>query len=133
MGQKLKFTKSTLAKLAFTPTPRAMLYVDTEVAGLKLKVGMSRKSFFLEKRIKGRKGSAVTFSLGTFPNMTVEDARKKARMYSSLCEQGYDPRKMERTDVSTTSSVLLSDAVDRFFEVKTRLTAVGERGYRSLL
>ena len=70
------FTKSRLARLSYAQT-RSQIYRDTDVRGLRLKVGKRRKTFNFVKRIKGSFNSPVTLTLGTFPSMTIEDARRE--------------------------------------------------------
>lgn len=109
----VKFTKSAINKM---PTPeKTSIYCDTEIVGFLLKVGRRRKTFVLEKRIKGRKGSARSFTLGVFPNMTVDEARLKARNYSNLCEQGINPT--EGISVkSVCQPIYFKDAFERFLD-----------------
>ena len=125
MVRRIRFTKSSLAQLRFGS--KAVLVADSEIPGLKLKVHpvaksggcKPRKTFLLEKRIKGRKGSAVTFTLGTFPNMAVDQARQKARLYANLCEQGLDPREQEKQRQARNSKrrVTLREAVERYWSL----------------
>ena len=96
--QTARFTKAFLAKIPLSPNKKPHIYADRVVRGLKLKANMTRKTFLLEKRIRGRRGSAVTFKLGTFPHLSLEDARKIARRYISFCERGYDPRLVDQPD-----------------------------------
>lgn len=125
----VKFTKSAINRI---PTPnKTVVYSDTEIIGFLLKVGRRRKTFALEKRIKGRQGSARTFTLGVYPNMSVDEARLKARNYSNLCEQGINPTE----GVSINSScqpIYFKDAFKRFLENRP-YRAKTERNYRQVV
>ncbi len=114
MIRRTRFTNTCLGKLPHAEQ-QTLTYPDAEVTGLKLKVGKKRKTFVLEKRIRGHQGSAITFKLGTFPNMSVEEARRKARDYANLCEQGADPRTHHGTSI--TRPVTLREASEKFFEI----------------
>ncbi len=124
-----RFTNTTLGKLPLAEQ-KPISYPDTEVTGLKLKVGRKRKTFVLEKRIRGHRGSAITFKLGTFPNMPVDEARQRARDYANLCEQGLDPRAHRGTRI--TRQVTLREASVKFFEV-ARLAPSTFKLYQSVL
>ena len=130
--ERFPFTKQTLAQIR--PAQKAVTVGDTEVPGLKLKIHprskrsgrRPRKTFLLEKRIKGNKGSAVTFTLGTFPNMRIDQARQKAREYANLCEQGLDPREKEkelRAKLCKRKTVTLAEVVERFFAIQRKRLA----------
>ena len=101
MSMELNFTKRALDQLAFSENGKPFYYGDSKTPGLKLKVGKTKKTFLLEKRISGSNGSAMVRKLGTFPTMTVEDVRKEARRIASLCEQGIDPRVDERSKLKS--------------------------------
>ena len=89
-SKSMLFTKKNLGNIPFSQDGTMTYLVDTEVSGLKLKVGKKRKTFLLEKRISGRKGSAAVITIGTFPNMSnIDEVRKEARRLASLCEQGH--------------------------------------------
>ena len=129
-----RFTKAFLAKLPFSSNKNPMICADTVVRGLKFKVGMSRKTFLLEKRIRGRQGSAITIKLGTFPNLSLEEARKIGRRYISLCERGFDPRVVDLPGDLKPVAVTLAEAVEKFFELKGhQLAAQTIRDYRGII
>jgi len=96
MSTALNFTKKSLDRLGYSDHGKPVFYSDTNQMGLKLKIGKVKKTFILEKRIAGQKGSAVVVKLGTFPTMTVDHVRKEANRISSLCEQGIDPRLQDK-------------------------------------
>lgn len=125
----VKFTKSAINKI---PTPeKSAVYSDTEIIGFLLKVGRRRKTFALEKRIKGRKGAARTFTLGVYPNMSVDEARLKARNYSNLCEQGINPTELTLVG-GTCEPIFFKDAFERFLNSRT-YRAKTEKNYRQVV
>ena len=84
--ESFKFNKSTLLSLMSLGTATSVK--DTEISGLKFKVGERRSVFQFEKRIKGKKCSPITFTIGAFAALTIDDARQEARRLANLCEKG---------------------------------------------
>ena len=96
---------------------------DTEVAGLKFRVGTKRSVFLFEKRICGRKGSPVTITIGAFPAISIEEARQEARRLANLCEKGIDPREEKKQEAAQQSEkILLKEAIAKFFDLKRELS-----------
>ncbi len=116
------FTKSKIADIPYAKSGTTVTYRDTACKGLKLKVGKERKTFVLEKRIKGGKTSAVTFKLGIFSYrnggfaMDLKDARQKALHFAMKCAEGKDPRKGDSG--SYKRPVTLQEAYEAYLEVK---------------
>ena len=52
-----QFNRSVLERIPYVTDQ--LMFNDQEVKGLRLRVTPGKKSFYLERRIKGRKGSAV--------------------------------------------------------------------------
>ena len=73
MANRFRFTKTTLEKLPTpTGTSRATYY-DQDIGKLALRVtAAGTKSFYIVKRVAGE---MVWYKLGTFPDMTIEQAR----------------------------------------------------------
>jgi len=66
-------------------------YQDTKVKGLSLRVsGKGNKSFFTRGRVNNK---PVIVTFGTYPNMTIQQARDKAREALNLISQNIDPNK----------------------------------------
>ena len=116
MASKIRFNKSTLAALVRAGV--AITVRDSEVPGLKFEVRPQRSVFQFEKRISGRKGSAITMTLGAFPAVPIEEARQEARRLANHCERGIDPRNEKKQRPGQESPILLNDALERFFEEK---------------
>ena len=119
--QAIRFNKTNL--LSLLKDGQAVTVKDAEVVGLKFKVGKKRSVSQYEKRISkksGKKKAPVTFTIGAFPAISINDARQEARRIANLCEKGIDPREVEKADREP-EVVLLSVAVEKFFEVKKEL------------
>lgn len=92
---RITFGKDRLEKL---PTPEAgkrKVYHDTKAQGLQLRVSATgNKTFSVYRRIKGGQPERIT--LGSFPAMTVEQARKSAAAINAEIEAGASPAKARR-------------------------------------
>jgi len=78
-----------------TPFPAAgQVFVrDTELSGFGLRVTQGRKSFILEKRIRGR---MRRLTLGPYGPLTVDQARKLAAAHVGAIAQGDDPAQVRQ-------------------------------------
>ena len=105
---------------------------DAVVPGLKVRVtDRGSKSFILWRRYPGAKNSAAARSLGKVGELTLADARTKARAWLALLAQGKDPSVEDAASV-TTFDVAVEDYLAR--HVKGLRTARGaEREIRNEL
>ncbi len=69
-------------------------YQDIKTTGLKVGVGTRGKTFYLYRKIKGR---PERIKIGAFPDLTVEQARKKATEMNALIAQGINPADQKRS------------------------------------
>ena len=78
-----------------TPYPAAgqMFVRDTELSGFALRVTQGRKSFILEKRIRGR---MRRLTLGPYGPLTLDQARKLAAGHIGAIAQGADPAQVRQ-------------------------------------
>lgn len=78
-----------------TPFPAAgQVFVrDTELSGFALRVTQGRKSFILEKRIRGR---MRRLTLGPYGPLTLDQARKLAAGHIGAIAQGADPAQVRQ-------------------------------------
>src|ERR1700746_1183315 len=67
---------------------------DTEVRGLRVRVMPNTKTFVLLARFPGNK-QATRQSLGTYGELTLQEARDKARAWRSQLKKKIDPRAEE--------------------------------------
>ena len=114
--RSINFTKSTLEGL---PAPEAgrITYKDTKQVGLHLRVSATGvKTFSLLKRVNG-KPERVT--LGRFPEMTVELARRKATKLSGQIAMGISPSAERRR--ASIESKTLRDHTDDYIAFKKDL------------
>ncbi|MBO1322310.1 site-specific integrase [Acanthopleuribacter pedis] len=138
--QKIRFNVDNLRPFIKAGVP--VTIKDSAFKGLKFTIGKSKMAFTFDKRVSGRKGSALTFSMravvGPHNAVNYKEAREWAAELKRLCEAGIDPREDEagrkllglppllvnRSKSSGANPVLLmDDAVKVFFSKKTYLKA----------
>jgi len=95
MSKTISFTKDDLTAL---PTPEAgkrAVYLDKKTTGLQIRVTSSgAKTFSVYRRTKGGQPERIT--LGRFPGMTIEQARKLAARVNAEIEEGSSPALVKR-------------------------------------
>ncbi|HQT26829.1 MAG TPA: tyrosine-type recombinase/integrase [Burkholderiales bacterium] len=75
--RKINFTKSVLDALPVPEVGKRAEYWDTKQPGLQIRItGTGAKSFYVKHRVKG--GGVERVSLGAYPKITIEQARKRA-------------------------------------------------------
>lgn len=90
---KINFTKKAISAL---PTPKSgiAIYHDSNKRSLKLRVrSTGTKIFFLNRRVNGK---AERITIGSFPEITVEQARKKADILNAQIAGGVNPNAEKR-------------------------------------
>lgn len=77
MSNRFNFTKPQLEALPFAQAGERFTYHDANknAAGLQLRITATAKTFFIQKRVNG---IPERVTLGKFPDMTIEQARKNA-------------------------------------------------------
>lgn len=85
MSEVIRFTKKTIEELPPAPPGKRTYYEDSRYPGLRLSVtAKGTKSWVLQQRVNGR---PLRFTLGNFPDLSIENARKS-----------YDSKKGEIAD-----------------------------------
>lgn len=130
METKFNFTKLALENLATPEAGKRITYHDTKATGLQLRVTSNGvKTFSLFRRIKG--GNPERLTLGRFPDMTVEQARKQAAQYNLVIESGNNPAQAKRkARRDAEGEFTLRQAFDRY--VADHLTAYGKRSVTAM-
>jgi integrase len=91
----IAFSKERLLALPLPEAGKRATYHDTKIQGLQLRVSPSGvKTFSIYRRMKGGQPERVT--LGRFPTMTVEQARKQATAVNAEIEAGGNPAAARR-------------------------------------
>ncbi len=90
---KLNFTKAFIDALPLAKSGNRDIYHDKKIPGLQLRV-TSVKTFFINRRVKG--GDPQRITLGRYPDMTIEQARRKAIEIAHIIADGKNPGDIER-------------------------------------
>lgn len=91
----ISFTKERLTALPVPEAGKRATYHDTKIRGLQLRVSSTGvKTFCVFRRMKGGLPERVT--LGRFPTLTVEQARKQASAVNAEIEAGASPAAVRR-------------------------------------
>lgn len=104
-----KLTKSYIEKLPKQDPRKQKLYWDSEQRGLGLRVTSGSRSFIFQQRVNGR---TARVTIGAWPDMTVDDARVRARRLAVNVDDGFDPR--QEAKLLSDSKVTLLVAFNRF-------------------
>lgn len=99
---RFRFTTAALERLHFpkdAPTSlKGLEFSDVECPGLKLSVSRTgKKTFWLRYTLHGTKQA---LRLGTFPSLSVADARKDAWTLRAQVDQGLDPKEQTPAHVT---------------------------------
>ena len=87
-AERLRFTKTALQALASPEKGRKYIY-DTVAEGLTVCItSTGRKTFYIYRRVRGR---PERLRLGSFPDLSVEQARGVARAIAGDLAKGIDP------------------------------------------
>jgi integrase len=95
MDNLIKFNKETLTALPIPERGKRAVYRDSKTSGLQIRVSSTgAKTFCVYRRVKG--GSPERITLGAFPEMTYEAAKRHASRINAEIEEGGNPAKVKR-------------------------------------
>lgn len=93
--EQTNFTKDYLNALPLPAPGTRAVYHDAKTTGLQIRVtATGAKTFCVYRRIKGGQPERVT--LGRYPEMSIEQARRKAADINAAIEGGANPAKVKR-------------------------------------
>lgn len=94
LSNKINFTKAAIENAQASCKSRLVLH-DTKIMGLQCRISPSGiKTFSVYKRIKG--GAPERITLGRFPDLTIENARRMTLAINSEIASGANPAKVKR-------------------------------------
>lgn len=130
MGNKthISFSKERLLALPLPNGGKRVTYHDAKIQGLQLRVSSTGiKTFCVYRRMKGGQPERVT--LGRFPAMTVEQARKSATAINAEIEAGSSPAAVRR---AIREEPTFTEMFEQFLVEKRKRdgTPIGERTKR---
>ena len=113
-----KITKSYVDRLS-TPEAGQTFVRDSELKGFAVRItSTGAKSFILEKRIDGK---VKRLTLGRYPELTVEQARKEAHKLLGQIAVGRNPPAEKKSEAL--QGTTLQQAFDDFIAVRKKLKA----------
>ncbi|MDR4515634.1 Arm DNA-binding domain-containing protein, partial [Nitrosomonas sp.] len=112
MAKKFNFTKMEIDVLPLPQKGKRDSYHDTKVSGLHLRISSTGiKTFSVFKRIKG--GSPERITLGRYPDMTIDQARRKTMEINLAIAEGRSPAEAKR---KLKSESLFSELFEEYLE-----------------
>lgn len=133
MGKQFNFTKAALDALPLPDAGDRLVCHDTKTTGLQIRVSSSGvKTFSLYRRIKG--GSPERVTLGRYPEMSIEQARRKSAEINAAIEFGANPAEVKRAHKGElTFGDLFKQYLDRHAKPRKRTWEDDEQRYQQYL
>ncbi|EED1397858.1 site-specific integrase [Escherichia coli] len=134
-----RFTKSAINQIPPSPKGKQLEYLDTQVKGLRLRVGSTgKKTFFV---VRNGKEGFIRVKVGNFPDMSVETARAVAlKQLGDLSLTRKNPNKEQKTveesneEANEQSNVTLREALNHYLDMRgERIKETTAKQYTSLL
>ena len=124
----MKITKSCLDKLAI-PAQGQVFYRDDDIKGFAVRITFQgAKSFILEKRIEGK---VKRITLGRYPELTVEQARKEAQKLLGKIAMGINP--VAEDKAIKQRKITLQAVLDDYLKARKSLKATTANEYQRVL
>ncbi len=112
MSRRFNFTKSEIDGLPIPDHGKREDYQDTKAAGLYLRISHTGiKTFSVLKRIK--RGQLERVTLGRYPEMTIDQARRKTMEINLKISEGNNPAEIKR---AARDEILFSDLFADYLE-----------------
>jgi integrase len=124
---KYKLTKSVVEKLPL-PTGKQTFIYDTVISGFGVRLSAKTKAFFVERRVAGK---TRRHSLGHYPDITVDQARKRAETAIGQMTNGIDPN--EERKQKAAASLTLADVYAAFRTDRKKLTPTTLKQYDDVM
>lgn len=125
---KFRFTEHQLERLK--PNAKRTRYLDIVLPGLILDITPTgRKSFRVYKKIPGR-SNPISVTLGYFPSLSLDSARKMARRAMADISDGINPNDTKRQ--FRAASITLIEAFSAFLNTRS-LKPITVKGYQQTM
>ena len=113
MNNRFNFTKKSIDALPIPDPGKRDTYHDTKTAGLQIRItSQGVKTFSVYRRIKG--GNPERITLGRYPDMTIEQARREAARIAVDISDGKNPAEVKRGHkAELTFNDLFTDYMER--------------------
>lgn len=132
MATRINFTKSAIDALTLPQPGKRSDYQDVKTAGLQLRVSSSgTKTLSVLRRING---TLERITIGRYPHLSIEQARRKAAEINSDIAKGLNPGEVKRgRKAELTFSDLFDAYLERHSKPNKRTWAEDESKYRTYL
>jgi integrase len=130
--KQFNFTVQSILALT-SPDKGIVVYKDTKEKGLSLYITANGiKTFFVRKRVKGRDERIL---IGQFPDIKIEQARKRAAALKGLVASNIDPKAEERKEKLNrkTFGDLFHEYMERYSKVHKKSWRYDEREVKKFL
>lgn len=128
-NNKLNFTKAALEALPTPPAGKRAYYYDTKLRGLGISITSNGTQSFIVYRWVNGKPERVT--LGRFPDLSIEQARRKAETINAAIAQGENPNDRRRADrAEMTFGTLCKEYLERYAKPHKRSWEEDEAQFR---
>ncbi len=120
MSNKFNFTKSEIDALPIPETGKRDTYHDTKTKGLQLRVTHTGiKTFSVFKRAK--RGNPERITLGRYPEMTIDQARRKTMEICLAISEGSNPAEAKRlSNAEMLFDDLFNEYMDRYSKISKK-------------
>ena len=132
MATRINFTKVAIDALPLPEPGRRGDYQDIRTTGLQLRVSSSgTKTLSVLRRING---TLERITIGRYPHLSIEQARRKAAEINSDIAKGLNPGEVKRgRKAELTFSGLFDEYLERHFKPNKKTWAEDESKYKTYL
>lgn len=133
MANKINFTKSEIDALPLPEHGKRIDYQDLKISGLNIRVTHAgTKTFSVLRRIKNGRLERVT--LGRYPNLSIDQARRKAMEINLAISAGENPADLKRKQQAERMfSDLFDEYIDRHSKPNKKTWAEDVQNYNKHL
>lgn len=119
-----KLTKAFVDKVGLEKGGQ-MVYRDSDLMGLCLRVGAKTKIYFVEAKLRGK---TVRVTIGRHDVFSLDDARIQAKVYLADIARGQNPHDAEKSRKSL--RVTLAEVLEDYIQARVNLKASSIEDYR---
>lgn len=128
MPKNFRFAIAAFENLPLPAAGKRFVYYDEEVQGLQLRVSAAGvKTFSVVRKIAGR---GVRVTLGSYPAMTIDQARRRARMHIGEMVEGINPNARKRAHRARGAT--LKQALEDYLAARSALKERTREDYRAV-
>lgn len=126
MNRTVNFTKAQIENLPLPTQGKRTYYKDQQLKGLFLAVqSTGSKSFYIYKKIHGKPERVL---IGSYPNLTIENARKLAMIKLGKIAEGHNPQEeLRKARSELTLGQLFDQYMNRYSKVHKKSWKYDER------